>query len=254
MILILAGTRDGRELAVSLQAAGHDVLLSVVSDYGSELARQTGLEVQAAALDQAGLQALIAERGIGLLIDATHPYAANVSRNAAAAGSQAGIPVLRYERPGAALPDYEQLYWAADMAEAAAKAVSLGKNIFLTVGSHSLPVFRLAAHGRECRLIARVLPQPDVIAACIANGFSPADIVALQGPFSQTLNRALLEHYGADVLVTKESGTVGGTESKIAAAIELALPIVIVSRPPVEYGQTFRSIPVLLDFLKGSAR
>ena len=136
------------------------------------------------------------------------------------------------------------------MQRAAEMAVGLGKTVFLTTGSHSLPLFRAAAAGRDCRLIARVLPQPEVIADCIANGFSPADIIAAQGPFSQELNRELFRAYGADVMVTKNSGAIGGTDAKIAAAIELGLIIVVVQRPAALQQQVFDSLPALLEYLK----
>ena len=250
MILVLAGTQDGREIAAGLREAGHEVLASVVSEYGRELAEQSGVPVQAAAMDEQELQQFVVQRAIRLIIDATHPYAVNVSRNAKQVAETLHIPCLRYERPDSALPVYERLVLATDLQSAARMAVNLGKSVFLTTGSHSLPLFRAAAAGTDCRLIARVLPQPDVIAECIANGFSPADIVAAQGPFSQELNRALFRAYGADVVVTKNSGAIGGTDDKMAAAIELGLILVVVQRPPLIQQQVFQSLEELLEYLR----
>ena len=250
MILVLAGTQDGREIAAGLREAGHEVIASVVSEYGRELVAQSGVPVQAAAMDEQQLQQFVIQHGIRLIIDATHPYAVNVSRNARQVAANLHIPCLRYERPDSALPIYAKLVLAPDMQRAAEMAVGLGKTVFLTTGSHSLPLFRAAAAGRDCRLIARVLPQPEVIADCIANGFSPADIIAAQGPFSQELNRELFRAYGADVMVTKNSGAIGGTDAKIAAAIELGLIIVVVQRPAALQQQVFESLPALLEYLK----
>ena len=250
MILVLAGTQDGREIAAGLREAGYEVIASVVSEYGRELVAQSGVPVQAAAMDEQELQQFVVRSGIRLMIDATHPYAVNVSRNARQVAANLHIPCLRYERPDSALPIYAKLVLAPDMQRAAEMAVGLGKTVFLTTGSHSLPLFRAAAAGRDCRLIARVLPQPEVIADCIANGFSPADIIAAQGPFSQELNRELFRAYGADVMVTKNSGAIGGTDAKIAAAIELGLMIVVVQRPAALQQQVFDSLPALLEYLK----
>ena len=222
----------------------------MVSEYGRELVAQSGVPVQAAAMDEHELQQFVVRNGIRLMIDATHPYAVNVSRNARQVAANLHIPCLRYERPDSALPIYAKLVLAPDMQRAAEMAVGLGKTVFLTTGSHSLPLFRAAAAGRDCRLIARVLPQPEVIADCIANGFSPADIIAAQGPFSQELNRELFRAYGADVMVTKNSGAIGGTDAKIAAAIELGLIIVVVQRPAALQQQVFESLPALLEYLK----
>lgn len=250
MILVLAGTQDGREIAAGLREAGYEVIASVVSEYGRELVAQSGVPVQAAAMNEQELQQFVIQHGIRLMIDATHPYAVNVSRNARQVAANLHIPCLRYERPDSALPIYAKLVLAPDMQRAAEMAVGLGKTVFLTTGSHSLPLFRAAAAGRDCRLIARVLPQPEVIADCIANGFSPADIIAAQGPFSQELNRELFRAYGADVMVTKNSGAIGGTDAKIAAAIELGLIIVVVQRPAALQQQVFESLPALLEYLK----
>ena len=250
MILVLAGTQDGREIAAGLREAGYEVIASVVSEYGRELVAQSGVPVQAAAMDEQELQQFVVRSGIRLMIDATHPYAVNVSRNARQVAANLHIPCLRYERPDSALPIYAKLVLAPDMQRAAEMAVGLGKTVFLTTGSHSLPLFRAAAAGRDCRLIARVLPQPEVIADCIVNGFSPADIIAAQGPFSQELNRELFRAYGADVMVTKNSGAIGGTDAKIAAAIELGLMIVVVQRPAALQQQVFESLPALLEYLK----
>ncbi len=250
MILVLAGTQDGREIAAGLREAGYEVIASVVSEYGRELVTQSGIPAQAAAMDEQQLQQFVVRCGIRLMIDATHPYAVNVSRNARQVAENLHIPCLRYERPDSALPIYEKLVLAPNMQRAAEMAVGLGKTVFLTTGSHSLPMFRAAAAGSDCRLIARVLPQPEVIADCIANGFSPADIIAAQGPFSQELNREMFRAYGTDVMVTKNSGAIGGTDAKIAAAIELGLIVVVVQRPAELQRQVFDSLPALLEYLK----
>lgn len=252
MILVLAGTRDGREISAGLSEAGYEVLTSVVSEYGRELLEQQGLKAQAAAMSEVELERFVRNSGVRCIVDATHPYAVNVSRNAAAAATKAEVPCLRYERPCSDLPEYSGLKLAEDMPEAARLAVTLGKTIFLTTGSHTLPVFRAAAEGTDCRLIARVLPQPEVISACQSAGFGPADIVAAQGPFSKELNMALFREYRADVVVTKNSGEPGGTVEKIAAAIEMGLQVVVVQRPPLAQEKVFSSVPALIEHMKNS--
>lgn len=253
MILVLAGTLDGREIAAGLSNAGYEVVASVVSDYGRVLAEQSGVKAQAAAMTELELEHYIRSEKVRLIVDATHPYAVNVSKNAAQAAEKAQIPCIRYERPTSDLPDYPKLLVATDMQEAARLAVGAGKIVFLTTGSHTLPVFRSAASATDCRLIARVLPQPDVILACLTAGFMPGDIVALQGPFSKELNMALFREFQADVMVTKNSGSVGGTDSKISAAMDLGMTVVVVQRPPLSGKQVFCSVPDLLEYLKRSA-
>ena len=250
MIVILAGTRDGRELAATLARQGWPVSVAVVSEYGRKLAAKDGLTVHTGCRDTAGMVALFKTEGARAVIDASHPYAINASHNAQAACEALGLPYLRYERPQAPLPDYDKLHRAADAAEAARLAASLGKVLFLATGSRTLSAFKneplLAGH----RLIARVLPEPEILSLCRRLGFSPADIIALQGPFSHQLNLALFREYGAEVVVSKNSGFVGGTDSKISAAIELGLPLIVIDRPDVEYGRVATDFDAVNDFVR----
>jgi precorrin-6A/cobalt-precorrin-6A reductase len=236
MILVLAGTLDGRELAVRLANAGYQVIVSVISDYGRSLAESPGLSVHAGQLTIAGMQEMIDAQGIKAIIDASHPYAVNGSTNAMAACEATGIKYIRYERSAVSVPDeYEGLYMAGDAGEAAKIAAGLGQVIFLTTGSRTLKLFKYEPLLAKCRIIARVLPQPDVISECIELGFSPGDIVAIQGPFSHKFNAAMFKEYAAEVVITKNSGTIGGADTKISAAMELGLPIIVIGRPAIVY-------------------
>lgn len=235
MILVLAGTLDGRKLAMRLAELGQKVMVSVISEYGRLLADLPGISVHTGQLALEEMKNLLVSQGITVVVDASHPYAVNGSLNAMAACETTGIPYIRYERSEVCIPEYEKIYMADDAAEAAKLAASLGKVIFLTTGSRSLKIFKGEPLLADCRLIARVLPQPDVINECIGLGFDPGDIIAIKGPFSQQLNVALFREYGAEVVITKNSGTIGGADTKIAAAIELKLPIIVIGRPEIAY-------------------
>lgn len=234
MILVLAGTRDGRELAAELAGAGYRVITSVVTSYGRLLAGDT-LSVTTGPMDASGLMAFIRYKGIKLVVDATHPYAAEISRNAMMVCGQLGIVYLRYERPPAKLPDYEYLHIVSDASAAARTAAKLGRVIFLTTGTRTLASFKTEPLLRDCRLIARVLPDTKVLAECFTLGFTPGDLVAMQGPFSHQLNVALFSEFNSEVVVTKNSGQIGGSDSKFSAAMELGLQLIVIDRPPMSY-------------------
>lgn len=250
MIVVLAGTRDGRELAAFLARQGWPVSIAVVSDYGRKLAAQDGLTVHTGGRDTVGFVALLRSEGARALIDASHPYAATASRNAQAACEALDLPYLRYERPPAPLPAYDKLHRAADAVQAARLAADLGKVIFLATGSRTLAAFKNEPLLAGRRLIARVLPEPEVLTVCRRLGFAPADIIALQGPFSHQLNLALFREYAADVIVTKNSGLVGGTDSKLSAARELGLPVVVIDRPAAEYSRVAADFGAVGDFIR----
>lgn len=249
MIFVAAGTQDGRELAGFLLERGQAVTASVVSRYGEELlARYPGIRINDRPLDEAALAAYCREHDVAVFVDASHPYAANISENAMHACRACGVPYIRYERQSAPL-DYEKAHYAADYEEAAKTAASLGKNIFLTTGSRNLRAFAESPALADCVLTARVLPDPKVIEECTALGFRPSHIVALQGPFSETLNEELYKKYEADVVVTKNGGTIGGADTKFAAAMKLGLPLVIVEKPRIAYDNMAQTFEEVLAFV-----
>jgi len=234
MILVVAGTKDGREMAADLVTRGYPVLVSVVSDYGRQLLEQDNLPVSACPLDSNGFTQLIGQRGLRAVVDISHPYATGVSANVLSACESSGIPYLRYERPAVPLPQYEQLHVVPDAQAAAKAAAALGNVVFLTTGSRTLPVFKNEPLLDDHRLIVRVLPEPQVIAECLALGFTLGEIVAVKGPFSHEFNLALFKEYRSEVIVTKNSGLVGGSDSKFSAAIALGLPLIVIDRPKTE--------------------
>ena len=252
MIFVLAGTQDGREIVRLLLEQGHDVAASVVSSYGGELlAHACGQRclINDKPLDEAALKDYLQEHDIRLLVDASHPYAANVSRNAIAVCQALSIPYIRYERDLSKL-DYDRITVVHGYEEAAQTAASLGKKIFLTTGSRNLDKFVHSPDLKDCELTARVLPTAEVIGLCESLGLDAGHIVALQGPFSQELNRELFRKYGAEVIITKNSGTIGGTDTKFAAAAALNLPIVLIDRPKLNYPCITHDYAEVLAFAK----
>ena len=236
MILLLAGTKDGRELGRYLSELGHDICLSVTSSYGHELALGSAKAINEAKLNDFELVDFIKDNSITMIIDATHPYAQNASQNAVQAAKVAAIDYLRYERAKTELPVYDRLYVVADNIAACQliNEQSKWQTIFLTTGSKDLAAFA-ANIGKHKRVIARILPEADVLSEVRTLGFMPRDIIAMQGPFSQEMNTIMFKDCQADVIVTKDSGNIGGSDSKVAAAVALGLPLIVIGRPTIDY-------------------
>ena len=252
MIFVAAGTQDGRELVDTLLDSGYEVAASVVSHYGEQLlggSKKPHLLINDEPLGREAMQEYFREHGVTLCVDASHPYAVNVSENAMAACRELGVPYLRYERDLTVL-DYERIVVVHNYEDAAAEAARLGRHIFLTTGSRNLKIFLEAPALKGCTVTARVLPTAKVLALCERQGLKPGQIVAMQGPFSKELNEAMFRQYDADVIVTKNSGTLGGTDTKLQAAACLGLPVVVIDRPQLAYEHIACSFSEVLNFVR----
>lgn len=256
MILLLGGTREANELAKRLYAKNIPFVTTVVSAYGAEIASENSPEVLEGILDEAGLHDLVERKGITKIIDMTHPYAEQISILAHNVSEQLNIDYYRYQRPESfrgqrvGAVDMDLVVMADSYEEAAIKAVGLAKdyggNVFLTIGSKRAVEFYEAGRSQGVRVVCRVLPDPDVLNQLKIAGISHEDIVALLGPFTHEFNKAMFLEYQAAVVVTKDAGVVGGTDTKITACMQLGIPIVIIKRPATIGGKVFTEIDELL--------
>jgi len=233
-LLVLAGTEDGRELAAALRRRGHDILVSTLTSYGADLALEQGLQVRSGAMDAQALVDLVEGGGFAAIVDATHPYAVQVKEMAKTVCEELSIPYLRWQRSSLELAANPLIHWAENISTAALIAAELGHRILLTTGSNALPEWVSLPSLQDKRLYIRVLPTSEVLARCEFLGFKPNQIIAAQGPFSQEWDEAMFKQLRIEVVVTKESGNVGGTLEKVQACLSLNIPLVILKRPTSE--------------------
>lgn len=229
-ILLFGGTTEGHQLACWLHSQQIPFLVCVATDYGSALLPE-GLPTHVGRLTQTEMEHLIAAEHCDLVIDATHPYAVEVTQNLRAASEAAGRPCLRLLRQS---DGEDACHKAGDMATAAHMLQSLPGNVLLTTGSKELHHF--AVPGLIDRCCPRVLPMLDSLQRCLSLGFPPAHILCMQGPFSRELNAAILRQYDIKTLVTKDTGTYGGFRAKADAAKDAGCALLVVERPTQEEG------------------
>lgn len=230
-LLILAGTADGRQMAQELLHRGHAVTVSSLTGYGAELAAAVGLSTRFGALDKESLRDLLASGDYQAVVDATHPYATNITALARHVCRNMELPFFRWERPSTERFDHPLVHWVTDIPAAAREVARFGQRILLTTGSNSLPEWVSQAVLQDKELFVRVLPTASVLARCESLGLPPGRIIAAQGPFTLAWNTAMCEQYGIDAVVAKDSGPTGGTPEKIAACLSLNIPIVLIERP-----------------------
>jgi len=118
-------------------------------------------------------------------------------------------------------------------------------HILLTTGSNHLNIFTENLE-RE-RLYARILPLPSVIQKSIDLGLKPKNIIAMEGPFSTELNKALIIDYNIAYLVTKDSGEIGGVQEKMDAAKETGCELLVLERPFLNYGEVYNHIEDIVN-------
>ncbi len=249
-IFVIAGTEDGRNLAGFLVKQNFDVTASVVGEYAEKLlAEFPEVKVQVGKLDANELADILKKQNFEAVVDASHPYAANVSANVLEACRKIKIPAVRFEREETKI-SYKKVYRVSDYEAAAIKSAELGKNIYLTTGSRNLKTFVNSPAVKECNLTVRILPTSEVLKECEILGLTPKQIVAMQGPFSTDLNVELFKHANAEVIVMKNSGKIGGADTKISAAEILKLPVVLIERPKTIFENIATNFEGVLESVK----
>ena len=229
--VVFSGTTEGRRFSQKLAAMGAEVTVCVATPLGAEeQGEMAGITVHAGRLLPDAMAALLT--GADLCVDATHPYAVDVTRNIRAAAAQAGVEYRRLLRAQSPLPEGCAVFETA--AQAAAYLAGTAGNVLLATGAKELAAF---AALDPARLYPRVLPTPEGIAACEAANIPHRNIIAMQGPFSLALNVALMQQFGVRYLVTKDGGAAGGFAEKVQAAARTGAQLVVLRRPP-ETGET----------------
>ncbi|MBM6686663.1 precorrin-6A reductase [Faecalicatena contorta] len=228
-ILIFAGTTEGRKIAEYLRGHAPEVYVCTATEYGKELVEDgENIHVLAGRLDVAGMGELAQGCQAELVIDATHPFAMEVSKNIRAMCEKADIPCVRVLREGSA--GGENAVWVKNIKEAAAYLADKKGNILITTGSKELdPYTRIPDYRRRCFL--RVLSTKEAVEHAVSKGFEGKHLIAMQGPFSEGMNEQLLVHVKARYLVTKDSGKIGGFQEKMEAARKAGAVPVVIGRP-----------------------
>ena len=240
-VLLFGGTGEGRELAEWLRDRAIPATVCVATAYGSTLL-PAGVEARTGRLDRAGMEELMDRRPYTWVVDATHPYAVEATKNIKEAAAAKSLPYLRLLR---ASDGEDGCHKAGDMAGAAQMLAQMPGNVLLTTGSKELAPF--AVPGLTERCFPRVLPMPDSLARCLELGFPPAHIICMQGPFSVQLNEAVIRQFDIKTLVTKDTGGYGGFQAKAEAAHKTGCALLVVERPVQETGLTQAEIQAILE-------
>jgi len=243
-ILILGGTSEAMALARALAGRPEtDAIMSLAGRTGHPVLPPVAHRIGGfGGVD--GLVAYLKEHSIAAVIDATHPFAAQITRNAAEACERLGVPRLIFTRP-AWHPSEGDQWIGVTNTEAAVDALgSSPRKVFLTVGRLSLPAFKRAA---KHHYVMRSIDAPDE-----ADRPPHMKLILARGPFDISAERDLMTTHGIDVVVTKNSGG-SATDAKLAAARELGLPVIMIERPELPESRLVYQLDEVMTFIKSHA-
>lgn len=256
-VLIYSGTTEGRMLAQQLAQAGIECDVHVATEYGQIVMPQLDrVNVHVGRLD-ANEMYEAARNGYAAVVDATHPFATEVSANIRKSLETLDVPYIRLARKMNIVTDTAQeneggntgsrnsgnghVRYFADYESCAAALESTDGNILLTTGSKELGIF--CNDGKLCeRLYVRVLPGQDNIALCEAAGIRGKQIIAMQGPFSTEMNTALINQFSIKYLVTKASGEHSGFAEKLEAARNCGIEAFVIGMQAEDKGLSYDEV------------
>ena len=227
----------------------------MATEYGEIVLKQHPLvKIHRGRMNQEQIEKFLRNGKFDVVVDATHPFAREITCNIQAAvkrTGQTGTSVLyfRLKRDGMAEREDGIVYFETN--EACVKALEDTEgNILLTTGSRELARYCVSGKIKN-RLYARVLPSVESLSVCMEQGICGKQIIAMQGPFTAQMNEALIRQYEIAYLVTKESGAPGGYQEKINAAKRTGARVFVIGRPEEEEGYSFSEICGKLERMSG---
>ena len=231
-LLIFGGTTEGRQLAEYACEKGLSVLVCVATEYGEEVLRpHPRLQVDSRGLTEAEIEDMLRQEHFYAVMDATHPYAADITDKIAGACRRTGEKYIRVLRSDAGIDEStesaeraenvksggstegicgvpaesDDIFFVSDIREAAELLDREEGRALITTGSKEIGAYASVHRAKE-RFLFRVLPSHEALDACFSAGFTGKNLICMQGPFSEEANRTLLVDFNVEFLVTKMSG------------------------------------------------
>ena len=240
-VLILGGTTEATALCRAMAEAGVASMISFAGRVERPVRQPLPQRVGGFG-GVAGLATFLRDNRITHLIDATHPFAAQMSTNAVSAAAEAGVPLLAVTRPPWHAGPGDRWIRVADLDGAVRALEGTRRRVMLAIGRMHLGLF--AVHPQHFYLLRLVdppdapLPVPD------------AHVEVLRGPFTLEDDRALMRHHGIELVVSKNAGGTGA-RAKIDAARDLGLPVVMIDRPALPPRPELHEVAGALDWIRG---
>ncbi|AJD32431.1 cobalt-precorrin-6A reductase [Clostridium sporogenes] len=250
MIALILGTSEGREILSLLNKFTDNILISTATAYGGEILKNYKYKkLNTKPLNKKELSNMLKKNQVNILIDASHPYALEVTKNAREVSKDLNIEYVRYERPSSAeeFKGNKKVVFLEDYKDLNEALKNIKGNILNTSGSRNMD--KILDLKLENRIIHRVLPSVKVLEDCFNLGVKVEDLMAIKGPISKELNKAFIKDYDAKALILKDSGPQGGTKEKILACLECDIYALVIRRKKINYEKEFNNIENLVEYI-----
>ncbi|MCI6033990.1 cobalt-precorrin-6A reductase [Fusobacterium varium] len=243
MIWVIGGTKDSRIFLEKFTSADKNIVVTTATEYGGKLLEGLPVKVVSEKLPLENMRVFIERNSINMIIDISHPYAFEVSKNAMKVAEEFSIVYYRFEREEIhIIPDkfteFENIEDLINYCD------GLNGNILVTLGSNNIEHFSKVKELKK--FYFRILPKWDMVKKCENNGILPKNIIAMQGPFSLNMNKAMIEQLNIEYLVTKKGGDTGGEREKIDACNEKGIEVILLDKPKIKYPNCYRNIDELI--------
>ena len=251
MIGFVLGTGEGRAILSHVNKYTDEIVVSTATEYGYEIYKEfKAKHFNYRPLNEDEFKDLITKFGIDTFVDASHPYACEVSKTLIKVCNDLNIEYIRYERKSYFndLKDNENIIFIDKYEYLEELFKNIDGNILNTTGSNNaLKIEGLKSE--KNRIIHRILPSPKVISRLLDNGISMENIIAIKGPFGFEINNGIIKEYKIKALITKDSGEEGGMKEKIDSALINNVKIIVIKRLEVNYGRKFNNIEEMIKFI-----
>lgn len=237
-VILLGGTKDSTNIIAHLKE-NYDVfiLTTTTTEYGARLAEEAGSDdTIARPLLKDEIIEIIKENEFDILIDATHPFAEHITQTSASIAKELNISYVRFERPITNLEniDTSHIRYAKSFDDAGKMIADdfVQGNVLHFAGANTMK--NIVKYVSVERFYPRILKVESSIRKCDELGIDPSHIIPMTGAATLEENIDLIERYDASVMITKESGEIGGVVEKIEAANQKDIAVIMIQRPEIE--------------------
>jgi precorrin-6A/cobalt-precorrin-6A reductase len=248
-VWLIGGTQESAQLAIALLQAHIPCVITVTTETARSLyPHDPLLQIWVGRLNEDSLRSFIHQHHICAILDASHPFAVEISQLAIAMAERFQLPYLRYERGvGCGVQGVETNEVRVESFEALL-ATNLLENqrVLLTIGYRPFALFK--PWQERTTLFARILPSAIALQSALESGFTPDRLIAIRPPISAELEQSLWHQWHISMVVTKASGAPGGEDIKREIARELGVKLVVVDRPAIAYPQQTSDVAIALSF------